>query len=601
MQRARQTRILALLLIAIQTCLISYVITTSGYNQDDYLWLSLARAGGFSGLTVERGVFGSFNPGFQIGDILLASLKPIPRWPAVLVTALLYGACLLAFYRLLTLLIGNRPIILPMIFCAGLSGLLATSIEWWTAALNSLPAVACDLLALDALIRYALSGNRRHLWVSVLAFGVGIQFYEPSVTFIAVLLTFDVLFLAPMSGSWSRRLSAILRPWWKWPAFIAPVAFDLGWRVTHPNLYALPPLANVGALLRFIGLGWAEGFVPMSFGIHYQRLPHSWQPVILFACQGVLVGIVLITCLRRRAAWRAWVVFAAGFAALEVVAAIGRGHYGSTFAINTVYWALYPFLLLATIALAVFPNRIRLPSAAPSGPHRDAGLLSTDRMAELSWATTATIAAALVMLGAFGLDQIWTSPSHALGIQNRNFAANASASWSAAQKKYKKPFVWNTEVPAELLAPAFAPSNVVASTVGLLLPLRVDASSGQGLIFNGEGQLIPARAEVLSRAVMGAAATGTCLAAQPRPWAASLPLTSVVTGGNWFVRIDYSRSSRFDAELANQTVPFTRGRGAVLVGVSMAGQALVIGMPAGGSVCITQADVEQPEPLAADG
>ena len=421
--RVGSVRKFALLIILVQTGFVALLTLTSGYFADDYLFVGLGQQGGFSGDEIARSTFGSFAPAFQLGDVLLGSLRPVPRWPAIVVVVLIYFATMLAFYKLLELVFGNRPIILAMIIGAGFCGVLATSLEWWTASLNSFPAVLLDILALIGLIRHSVTGKRSYLWFSIVAFALGIQFYEADSTFGAVLFVFDLLFLS-VGTTWRSRLVSTLRPWWKWLAFLVPVVFDFGRRALHSTEYALPPTQGPSAFIRFIGIGWAQGFSPMILGIDYPTLSHGWERgVALVGAQLVLVAVVIYTCIRRRLAWRAWVMFFTGFAALEVVAGVGRAYYGAEYAVNPVYWTLQPFVLVFTIGLACLPNGFD-PLRGRESPKRvHARRAFPARGRELSLLARGVIAVVLVAVAAAGINEMWSAPTRAQGALNRSYVA----------------------------------------------------------------------------------------------------------------------------------------------------------------------------------
>ena len=507
---------------------------------------------------------------------------------------------MVAFYWLLESLFGNRPLVLAMIIGAGCCGILATSLEWWTAGLNSLPAVLFDILALIGLLKYSLSGKRSYLWLSIVAFALGIQFYEASSTFVSTLFVFDLLFLS--SGTtWRSRVASTLRPWWKWIAFAIPVIFDFGWRAVHSSEYALPPLQGPSAFVRFIAAGWTQGFSPMILGLDYSTMSHEWErQVSLLVAQAILLSIVVFTCVRRRLAWRAWVMFFTGFVALELVAATGRAYYGTEYAVNPVYWTLQPFILVLAIGLASLPNSIdqlrEWPS--PKGVHaRTNGALR--RGGEPSLVTRCVITIALVAAAALGVNEMWSSPIRARGAQNRSYVAHTSVSWSLAETKYARPFVWNTEVPEFVEASVFAPYDEVATTVGLLVPLRVDAPTGQGLVITSDGTLVPAVSRVVNHAVTndGSEAALPCLGTRAQPPVGAFALTSTVPAGYWFVRIHYEHSSGVEALVNSSTVEFPPGSGDVVVPMTLPKTTtLSVAIQSGHAVCVAGADLEEPVP-----
>jgi hypothetical protein len=573
----------------VQTAFVAWVISTSGYFRDDYPFFVVARQGGFSGSELTRNVFGSLIPGFQLGNSLLASLQPIPRWPAIVIPVLLYGLALLLTFRLGALLFGTRPLLIALMALAGFSGVLATSLVWWTAGLNSLPVVVCDLLALDGLARHAATGRRRHLVTSVVAFGVGIAFYDASCSFLVVLVLFSALYLTG-PGSWRSMVHGFARSWWVWVGYGVPIVLNVTWRQLHPSSYALPPLPSIGLALRFVGAGWAEGFVPSSLGLSFSSLPQAPGVLVVVAGQLFFVGVVALSIRRRRRAIRAWCLFASSFLAIELVAAIGRGYAGTLFALNTVYWAVQPFLLMLAVGLAFWPLCFG-PQATEEPPARRHGPAAHPPWRQ--WVTMLGVAGACT-IGVLGALSFWSTPDRSQGAQNRSYLATLRHAWDVAQASSTHPFVWDTQVPPFVLTPIFAPFNRVATTVGLLVPLRMDATQGQGYLVDTSGDLLPTSVTVVSRAAL-AGRTG-CLSARPAARTVSVPVHPLVHPGNWFLRLRYGRSSGFWAAARGQRVRLARGSGAFVIPYSTtsATSSISLTIPPGASACLAQVVLELP-------
>lgn len=583
-----RVRQLALAVGLLQTTLVTWVVWTSGYLNDDYLFLSLARKGGFSGTQLTRSVYGSVIPGFQLGNSLLASLHPLPRWPAVVIPVVLYALALTVFYRLAELLFGPRPILIPLMAVAGLSGVLATSLVWWTAGLNSLPALVFDLLALDGLVRHAATGKRRHLVVSVISFALGIAFYDASASFLAVLVVFTAVYLVD-HRDWRAFLRGLTRRGWLWAAYAVPIALNLLWRSLHPKEYVLSPLPSVETALRFIGSGWAQGFVLSSFGITFSKLSQGWPRVLLVVVgQCLFFGLVAATIYRRRAAWKAWAVFGSGFLAIEVLAAVGRGGYGNVFAINTVYWTVQPFMLSLAVGLAFLPSTLGIAAPSPQkASRRPIPKVSVNR--EL-----AVIGATVVALCGSGVAAFWTANFRSQGATNHTFVENLGRSWNRVQAQSPHPFIWNTEVPGVIISPLFTPYNRVATTAGLLIDLRVDSIRGTGYLVSDDGNLVPASVNVVSRASLGRRTS--CFSPRTRSRTASVALNAVVPDGNWFLRVSYSRSSGFSTTVDGAPVHFAKGSGGFLTpdSADIGKSTFSIKVPAEASACLTAAAVEAP-------
>ncbi len=585
MTKVRQA---ALAVGLLQTAFVTWVVWTSGYLNDDYLFLSLARKGGFSGTQLTQSVYGSVIPGFQLGNSLLASLHPVPRWPAVVLPVVLYALALALFYRLTELLFGSRPILIPLMAVAGLSGVLATSLVWWTAGLNSLPALVFDLLALDGLARHAATGRRRYLVVSVVSFALGIAFYDASASFLAVLVAFTAVYLID-HRDWRAFLRGLTRRGWLWAGYAVPIALNLLWRSLHPKEYILSPLPNVETALRFIGSGWAQGYVLSSFGITFAKLSEGWPRVLLVVVgQCLFFGLVGATIFRRRAAWKAWVVFGSGFLAIEILAAVGRGGYGNVFAINTVYWTVQPFMLSLAIGLAFLPSTFGIAALPPpKGNRRPIPKAGVNREFAVSGVTV------LVLCGS-GVAAFWTANFRSQGATNHTYIQNLGQSWSRVQAQSHHPFVWNTEVPGVIISPLFTPYNRVASTAGLLINLRVDSIRGTGYLVSDDGNLVPAEVNVVSRANLSGRAS--CLSRRTTSWTTSVALNSAIPEGNWFLRVSYTRSSGFSTTVDGAPVHFTKGSGGFLTpdSADIGKSTFSIKVPAGASACLTAAAVEAP-------
>jgi hypothetical protein len=498
----------------------------------------------------------------------------------VVLPTLLYALALLVVFRLGTLLFGPRPEVIGLMALAGCSGVLATSLVWWTAALNSMPAVVCELVALDGLARHAVTGQRRHLVVSVVAFAVGVSFYDASSSFVAVLVVFWALFVSG-AADWRALGRGLVGRLGLWVGYLVPIALNFTWRQFHAPEYALPPLPGLGTAVRFVAAGWAQGFVPSSLGVSFDSLqPGADRVLAVVVGQAVVAAVVGLSIYRRRTAWRAWVVFASGFGALEVVAAIGRGSSGTLFAINTVYWTAQPFVLALALGLAFLPNQL------PGQTEQQPRLANPARQ----WRVLAAVGGVGALVAGLGLASFWSSPNRHQGAANRAYLDQVTQTWHAARAAHADAFVWDTEVPSFVVTPLFVPYNRVSTTVGLMLPLRIDGTAGQGYVINNAGDLTAASPRVVSRA------RPACVHPGRSSRAAVLSLRTPIPSGNWFLRLRYVRSSGFTATIGGVAETFSGGSGTFLmVDSPPAGTTSVsIDLPARAGLCVSSADFEAP-------
>jgi hypothetical protein len=527
----------------VQLALVGWIVQTSGFQQDDYLFFAFNRSHGFTVDSLTQSVFGSLIPGFNFVNAVLASSLPVGRLPVVVLTLAMYTALVFVFYRLLELLFGARPGIVLLTSVGTCSGLLGVSLVWWTPAINGLPAIIADIVALDGLIRHAVTGRPRYLVISVVSFAVGTLFYDPSMEVLVALVLVTLLYLCDIRDPTSIW-NAFRSRGWLWVGYMLPIAASLGWRFMHPGKYTEPPVGSISQIIGFMVGGLVKGMTPSALGVNYLTLSPGWWPSGIIAIgQLVLVGIVAATLIRNRGVWRAWTLFFVSFLAADLVAAIGRASQAFYFQLNSLYWAYFLFLFIIAFGLSVFPSCLSdVPAHATDGATLRRFFGRRGR-----WVPSAAILATAVLCS-LGIHYIWTTPDHALGAANRVFTEQLQSSWSKVARHHQKPFVWDTTVPDFVLTSHFSPFNTVSSTMGLVLGgIRVDEGTGQGYIVDPQGRLIPAQPHVLSTQVGSSIAPGLradqlCFATLRQVTVVRLRMGKTVPAGHWFLRIRYSGS-----------------------------------------------------------
>jgi len=593
----RRVRSLMSIVGAVQFVVVARIVSTSGFQQDDYLFFSSGHTNGLTGAGLTQSVFGSFIPGFNFVNTLLARSLPIARWPVVFMTMAMYAALIVVFYRLLELLFGARPAIVLLTSVGTCSGLLGVSLVWWTPAINGLPALILDLLALDGLIRHALTGRVRPLVISVVSFGVGALFYDPSIEVLVPLVLVVLLYLCDtwdLASIWQAFRSRT----WAWVGYLVPVVASLGWRFLHPKKYQEPPVGSLHQITGFMVGGLTKGLTSSALGVNYLTLtPGAWTWGIIVLGQVLLVGVVAVTIMRRRQAWRAWALFFLSFIAADLVAAIGRASEAFYFQYNSLYWCYFLFLFVACFGLAVLPSPLT------------AGLATVeDANVHPKTVGLPTKGAALVATGvlcALGIHYIWTTPDHTLGARNRVFTQHMTSDWTKVSHAHPDAFVWDTAVPDFVLAPVFSPYNKMASTMGLVIGgLQIDTGSGPGYVVTVDGSLVPAKVRRLATQIASSVAPGVltpvaCINSA-MPARIGVELDRPVSRGRWFVRIRYSRSAGeiiMVNGVAEVYVP--KGSGTVVAHLPVVhpGRTLAIATLQRSRLC-ESVDVETPVPVA---
>ena len=550
----------------VQVVIVGWIVVTSGFQQDDYLFFTLGRNQGFSVDGLTRSVFGSLIPGFNFVNAFLASSLPVERWAVVVLTLAMYGVLIVVFYRLLELLFGARPGIILLTSVANCSGLLGVSLVWWTPAINGLPALIADLLALDGLIRHGLTGRVRYLVVSVVSFAVGTLFYDPSMEVLLPLVLVTLLYQCDLHDRHAVWMAFRSRAW-VWAGYLVPIVASFGWRFLHPGRYSEPPIGTISQMTGFIVGGLTKGLTSSALGVNYITLgPGAWTWGILVLGQTLLFGVIAVTIIVNRQSWRAWTLFLVSFLAADFVAAVGRSSQAFYFQFNSLYWCYFLFLFFVALGLAVLPSRLTAPLASPEPAVNPPRIAQPVRR---GWATASVVAT--VVLCALGIHYIWTTPDHTLGARNRVFTQHLQSAWVDVSRHHRLAFVWDTAVPPFVLSPNFQPVNKVSTTMGLVIGgLRIDRGSGPGFLVVGDGSLIPASSQVLatqaaSSAEPGVPSPSACFGSGQAKRMVHVLFDHEVRRGSWFVRIAY-RGSRGEILGINstETVFLPKGDGMVL-------------------------------------
>ncbi len=537
------------------------VARSSGFLQDDYRFFEQARRQGLTFHAITTSAFGSLIPGFSLVNTVMASMHPISRWPLILTAIALYAIVVALFYLLLELVFGARPAIVALTAIATTSGLLAVPLVWWTAAINILPAVAAALLALQELVRHAMTGKRRHLVVAAISFAVGVAFYDASMVTLVALVLFTVFYLADPRDRRSviRALRARIV---LWIGCAIPIALNLTWRALHPTAYPLSRAAGLGSLLRFMGAGWAQGFAPTPLGFRYWSIGTTagrWQAVVIG--QVLIVGIVVVSLIRCPGAWRAWMWFGVSFVAMDTVVAFGRSALSIRFAWNPTYWVILGFEFWIAVALAYLPSPITI-DGRPLAPVPAHGRHSVRKNPDLRKWVAGSVAT--LVFCALGLHAIWDNFERGLGADNTSYLANVRSSWQHISRTDPTAFIWDEPAPWFVLSSNFAPYNRLSTTVGLVVPgLRFDSRRGNGFLITSDGRMVPATPRTVSSLLpfTGDVATrpgGRCL----RPGSLTelaLPLDRTVPAGQWITSVQSMTTANATVLLGNQTIPIPKG------------------------------------------
>jgi hypothetical protein len=586
-------------------CLYALWTASRGYFfQDDFIDLQALRQLGLDGRLFEQPVFGHFIPGFNFVDYLISLIVPYPWWLIVLFEVLLFGLSLFLLDHLLTILFGRTWLGVALVAIAGASFSLVPSLVWWATALEYLVAIPATLLACILHVRYLRTGRVRYAAFGGGALAVGLVFYDGlfvSVFFI-VLMTVLIWPVGPGLEGVSRTLVV---HWRAWVCYGIPIALELGWRFTHPGRYITGGSASIAQILGFIGLAWTQTFIPLTFGVDAWVLPaHAERIVAGLLGQVILVVFVVGTLLRRRSAWRAWVLIGATFLlGAAIVGATRAGTYGPGDASDVKYFALDAFFLAIAVGFALLPVRLSTTCPPTTALAESAGSRgrSNLRTARPAWFRALVVVTALAVVVVYGaaliFDQNRDSESTASHAAHRYFA-NFSTSWAARTTSAIHPFLWDTEINPSVVTRAFFPYDTASVTVGRLHPdTRFDEWGGTGFLLRSDGSVERATAVTQARGLI----TGRSACAHPPhgPGRIVVTLDHRLNGARrWFGLVSYQSAAGAKAtQLDGTTVVFPKGTGTLITTFPAAPLGSVVwNVQPRTSVCITGLTVVLPEP-----
>ncbi|TMR95018.1 hypothetical protein EJK15_30865 [Nonomuraea basaltis] len=471
-----------LLLILVSLVFRAGVLSKAYFVEDDFLFVAGA---GDSGLTWEyltRVHKGHLMPGALAVVWLLTSVAPY-NWALVsFVTIAVQAAASVMFLVLLRRLFGDRAGVLAALTVFVFAPLTVPAMSWWSAALNAVPLQLALVAALASHIRYVREGKGR--WRALIWTAVGMAFSTKGVFIPFVVLGVTSAYLG--KGLWARALLTELRRpvWWAHGLLLAGYAVLYLLRrdsagsdaLTGPKSEVVPglvrrllgetfPTGAVGGPLRWGGLTATGGLADPA-------------PATVIASWAVIALLVVVTCVYRRRAWRAWAILAAYVVVADAVpTVIARATAWDLVGAETRYVADAAVLFALCLALAWLPvegedDTRRRP--LPGGLSLAAGAL-----------TVAFLAVSLVSINAYG-DTL-------SGDKARSYLDNARASLATAAPDAD---IYSRPVPQEIVLPWNGPRRLTSYVLAPLADpetrerMRTPRPSAAPYVFDATGKLV---------------------------------------------------------------------------------------------------------------
>ena len=619
-RRRHDLRALAVVLAA---CLGMFALASDGYFfHDDLLSFGLARRMGLNMRYLTSGAFGHFFPGYRLAYYVVGEFFPMNYSVALGFSIALYAGILWAMHRLLTALLGSRTRNLAVLAVFGMSAVWIPCILWWSSALNVLPSILATIGATDGLARYWSGGRTRHAVQCVLAFVLGLLFYEKVVLLIGLLPLFALLFLVerqPLAAALRATLARGL------PIWIALAVLTIGYVVAYfvTQSAAVVPQPSPGVFAEAMARSWLRGLVPLLVGgpLVWQVYPAVYAPAppaaVVAVSQGVLLALVVASVVAARRvgrawrAWRAWLFLAVAFLVnMGPIAWTRAGLLGPDMGRNYKYIVdVVPFLALA-VALAFFwpADGERADTGIPAGRVRGTG-----------WRLPALLAAGALYAStlAAGIPAVMTGLKQDPG---RAFDRNLRSALAEFEGSGETIRVFDGLVPSNFVNPHFYPFNSVAEVLPLYTPdTRFDFDTDPRYAVTPYGRIVAADLNpALTRTEDDLDAGGfradggrverrdgrVCLVAGGGPAGLEIPADLALSPVSWYVRIRHASPAPVEVALSvlapagpvdlgvfsSGPEPETR---TVRIGVAAVG-AVRLDLAAAGVLCIDRIDVGAP-------
>jgi len=585
-------RALLIALIAVELLAFYLLLHGGGWVYDDNLSLELAHQGGLHWHWLSFSLFDHFEIAHRVVFSLQALLMPLDyRWALVTMLGLL-GLAIYLFERCTRMLLGDgwAPLVAAGYF--GISVLLVSQLQWWSAGLEGLPTLACDLACLWAYLAYQAERSHRAIAISAGAMAVGLLFYEKPVYMPFYLILLRVLLLSPRLAP--RALAAAI---WRerdiWAAYAAVIVGYLVLRkVAGAPSDPVHGSASLSTWTTFIRVLWAQTLVPAAFGLTVPASGLSHVQVLGVAALEVVVGLGLVgSLLRKPSAWRAWVALATCVLATIVLVGMERlAQFGPATGSNPRYLLDFTWLVPLLAGLAFSRQRIFAPHAVDS------------HVPLPPFPRVPVVLAATALIGAYAATSIATAarlqdtwPGHAA----REWEQHVQTGLSKLARPGEDAVIANADVPWYILQGNFAPYNRLSQ----LLPryggrTQVDGPLGRPLYAvddlgrlrrAGVGSIVDAfpihargcagsRGVRLQRTIRPPASPGAyyLILAYASPRSQSLPL-SVDQGSG--------------VQAMRTPVALAAGAHRSIAWLGDAPHGIVIDLPAGGHVCLRRLEV----------
>jgi hypothetical protein len=485
------------ILIAIHVVARFFVFGSGFFYIDDYIFMG--RAARFGLLSEDLLMYlhkGHLMPGGMFISGVAERMSPLNYWPVLLL--LVAGQFLATWltYRLLRLLMGTRPALLIPMLILTLTPMTLLPGSWWAAAVNFLPLQIAAAGGGIAIIR-GLRGGSRWWFVLVAAWQLmGLAFFEKS-----VLLPVTYLAIAAAAGPhantvWQHVADTVRKTWLVWLLVVPIVLFYLVYYLDRVGDQARD-LSDTAGIVVLASTTLTRGLIPSLFGgpITWNAIgfgtasanPSAWLVVVTIV---IFIGVMTYGLWQSARSRSVWLLVIAYVLADLVILIIGRSGFAIIPELGLSLRYTVDTLVIILVALAI--------TVAPPQGQTDAlrARQTRRRLVELL-AKKPVIGVAPSLIGIVLI--VSAAASHVLLVSP--LTANDSRIWLTSVRQS----IADTGSPVQILdgpVPDFVldglnlPYNQFAWTLApLSAEIRVEPSIATGVIFDDDGQLVPAQVQ----------------------------------------------------------------------------------------------------------
>jgi hypothetical protein len=463
----------AVTLLVVQLLWTTTLLGHGYFRQDDYYNFDRSLAGGFTWGYLFKVNAGHMAPlGFAMSWLLARIALYSWLLAGAVIIAMVAAACF-ALLRVLRTLFGDRPAILVPLAVYLFCPLSLAAVSWWSVAVQTLPLEIALFMATDAHVRYLRGGGKRRAAAAVGWLLAGLATVQRGALIPLLLFAITSAFFA--EGRWITAAVVTARRYWRlWLLYgLLLAGYCVLFFSRLPGSTSQPSVpVTAGRVASFAGTLAGTTLVPGILGGPWRWIvigdntAQAAPPVALQQLSwGLALLVVLVSCLYRVRAWRAWVTLLGWIAAADLVPVIiGRLSWvvPNLLGLQARYVTDALAVLALCIGLAFLPLagadegfRFRLPAASEADPS-----VRTARAVGISLRIGSAALALAFLAGSFWSLQALEGVTYTKVA--RSYIATAGL---AVQQIPRGAMIVNGSTPGYIMAPAFFGSAASTSRV----------------------------------------------------------------------------------------------------------------------------------------